>query len=1017
MRRDIDPDIPLIIGIQPSDDFLYSDLHYSALEWIFPGKLFHSPSFKLKNLFAVGTLEGPIILASKIQQSIIPICFLCGHKTEITCLKMTLQSNTFLSASRDGSIGGWHCDDGSCRFLYEGILPKGEIYLESTSNDFTQVWSWIVGIGIYLIDLSSNKIIMKINEPGLRSFSILTPLNNYFVREDLLVSIGMNEIKYFNVDVKNNLKLKNVNCIHFDINENVNISQFGFCKFEKNKIQLLNPLDLNVLFEEYLDEISENDRIACVKFESQTNFCVSSFGGLFRIYKMKRFNINDTKMEVETVQKIDLSCYFITSFAFSIINGIIFASNAKDILSIFNDKVIKLKIPNVKKKNCFVPNPNQSIVIQSDYSSSFIIYNWKDPKKIMKKISVDISSIPFSRSIDFNNDIKFLNIEQFNSKINITAISAINIVHSKSKLFIIAGDSKGTTYFFFDNSTFPIKISKDLSSSVIAIVQLPSIFSERYCSLGIGEDGSIAFYKWIEFHFLFQTNMLPILAIYYHQNKMIIVETLDGLYIVYNTEMSTPITYYSYLIEGAVLLWSNVSIKQNNELSSTLTFSIGNNSTIYNGLQISKLHSLFTNKEPIPEDCINSLKLAYQVFKPNVELNNSSNSFVLLGSENIPTFFYPMFRIKGSLIFDTSPYNSALYFISYIFIADILGYDSSQIIKESRNKVGDFLSILTQFLFVSDPNLQIISSNICANIIGNLSLQKCNELMGSYIQYFKPYSLADYDKFLLSIIAVEHIEFVQEVYHKILFDYMIKMADSSHISSSLAIIILLDGFEFWYKFAKSKVNLFKFIIKILLKKKGCNNTRINNLLSLFAGTEIEPFFQAINEIINDTQDYDSVSFLCKLCTTVSLSNQQMIGAKGTLALAKIGSHYNQYAKITQKEIEIHSSSFSSIDISENYYVIGLNDGTIHIFKDYKYISSQKLFLYSITTVSIGPNPKYAAALSADEMTLKVFCITKSGLMRNIKLETLTTYNIEGDYDIYEIVWTDSKHCCLAYHKY
>ena len=80
MRSVIESEMPLIVAIQHSKSGMFSKFHF---EWIIHGKLFHSPSFNLKNLCAAGTEEGPILLISKLTQSIVPVCLLCVHNEKL----------------------------------------------------------------------------------------------------------------------------------------------------------------------------------------------------------------------------------------------------------------------------------------------------------------------------------------------------------------------------------------------------------------------------------------------------------------------------------------------------------------------------------------------------------------------------------------------------------------------------------------------------------------------------------------------------------------------------------------------------------------------------------------------------------------------------------------------------------------------------------------------------------------------------------------------------------------------
>ncbi|KAH0788911.1 hypothetical protein GPJ56_007123 [Histomonas meleagridis] len=990
--------------------------HFTCFEWVSTGKLFHSPSFNLSNLCAVGTSEGPILLVSKLAQTIVPVCFLCGHKSPVTSLLMTLQTNTFISASSDGTIAAWHCDDGSCRFIFENILPSGFINLSISQYSCAQIWAWTVGQGAILLDLINGQIIKKILFPGLISFSLLTSLTCKYVSEDSLILVGHNKIDLFRFDDDNDVEHVKSFPINFKIGTRFVVSNFGLCKIEGDVFALYSPTTMDIIFYDKFTELDEGDSIANIKWDSQDLFCISSYYGKFRIYELRRINNGAMgSVHIESVHDFSYSAGFVDAFAFTKAEGIIFSSNSTSIVSMSSlKKWVKLVLPK-EKKICCVPEIDEPLIIQSDFSSSFNLSNWGNPKAITKEFSISSKLIPMSQSSNFHDALEYNELAyRSDNNVKITSIACyFSYSNSLKDLQIIVGASNGALYFFTERSSFPISSSCDLQSPIIGITILPEVFLTRG-HLAIAKDGSIALYRLTKLQFIYHADQFPVLSIYYHSTNLLIVHKSNGSFTIYNANSPYPLSQQTYLPTDSKLIWSNVNIQLNqSKVFSTLTVSIGNQSTFYGALQVTKLHSIPFNE--LNCDIIDTLELSYRLFNPhstpnkNEKFNEKLFSFVLVGSKNIPTFFYPLFHLRGNRVLDASPYNAAIHYISYILISRKLGHDSNYLSKgENKTKITDFLSILTQLLFVNDETVQIISANCCANLIGTLSIQKCNDLMRQYLQYLNPKALANYDKFLLSIIAVEHIDFVQEEYQKQLFKYMVYTANSEHASSNLALIILLDGFKLWSTFMKTKERFFNLLIQILMKKQKNVFSNVEKVFSVVAATENESFFNSINDIINKSNgNLNVVKYLCNLCTNVSFNNVQTVGTKGTLNIALIGSNYSQYQKITQKELQLHSLTFKTVKGDGVFWLIGTNDGTIHVFKKNKFIFSKKLFEMPISLVSIGPSSKYAAALSEDEMKLKMFALKKGFMSNNCDVVSEAVLTGDGKFDI---TWSDPNSC-------
>ena len=187
------------------------------------------------------------------------------------------------------------------------------------------------------------------------------------------------------------------------------------------------------------------------------------------------------------------------------------------------------------------------------------------------------------------------------------------------------------------------------------------------------------------------------------------------------------------------------------------------------------------------------------------------------------------------------------------------------------------------------------------------------------------------------------------------------------------------------------------------------NASVEKVFSVVAATEIDAFFGSINDIISRSNGNTTVAcWLCNLCTNVSFDNQQTVGTRGTLTIAHIGSNYSQFQKITQNELQLHSLTFRTVKGDGVFWVIGLADGTIYVFKKNKFMFSKKLFSMPVSLVSIGPNAKYAAALSEDEMVMKMFSLKKTSFISN-NCDVVSEAQLSGD-GKFDITWSDPTSC-------
>ncbi|OHT00595.1 hypothetical protein TRFO_32708 [Tritrichomonas foetus] len=1026
MRSVIESEMPLIVAVQHAKSGLFSDFHFSCFEWILFDKLFRSQSFNLPNLCAAGTEEGPILLISKLAQSIVPVCLLCVHKRGVTDIAMSLQINTFLSVSSDGSIAGWHCQDGTCCFVYENLVQPGLIKILLCASDSSQAWFWVQGKCASLVNLKDGSIIQNISFPGLTSFSILSRHSSLSVNQNLAIMTGINSTRTYQVHENNTLTLNDETFDDFVLGESAVACPNGIIRYKDNFFSVFMPNIAVPVFSDFLNDISKDDSISYVEWDIPDTLLIGTFNGYFRVYKLQGSALEQTQ-QFQVTRIISFShkkCCIFSNVAYTPHNGVIFASSSKTVISISEDsKVVKLVMPR-NNKLCCIPDSKSRIVIQSDFkSSSFQLFDWSNPQNTVKTYSIITRNIPISQSVDFRKSRSgFLSAGFMNtSNVRITALSCHIVNLPSQRIQIIAGGSDGKLYFFWENNKCPADIVNSLVAPIIGIAHLPIKFAGRSCLIAIGSDGTFCLFKWTKLSLIFASNCLPIVSVsFIESQQLIVVEKIDNSFYIYDLNDPLPLSVTTYLPQGSKIIWSRVKFPDAVDVSSTLSLHIAGASLFYSVIEVSKLKGYLIENNEIPKDFQNTIRGVMEMMSPMVrtrsvgnfskKYNSESTSFVLLGYRNLPTFFYPMYKLSGSKIFDTSPYNACLHYLTYTLMADFLGYDIDIIMKDYQSKICGFISILTQFLFVSDEKVQKIAALTCIKAIGAMTENNCQEMYKSYIQYFNKKNLADYDKYLMGIIIANHSEFVPQDYHKLVFDFIMKMSLPSHPSSPLAFSLLLSDFNFWEEIYNKKY-LMTQIIKIYYYQKDTSlfEDRFFTLIT----QQFSTFSTSIMDIIEESPLSTTVRWICQLCTAISIAKPSVVGTLGALTIAHLGSSFYQYNEIFEEELKKQKTVFlNKIANEEPVWIISTDDGFVHIFKNSKFLFKEKIFESPIHLLSIGPKALFAAAISVNEKIMKIFDLKSKILSVNKKHVTATIPLKENENDAYKIVWTGKDMCTV-----
>ena len=992
---------------------------------------------------------------------------------------MSLQINTFLSVSDDGTIAGWHCEDGTCRFLYEKLVERGTIKIVLCENDHCCAWFWIKGASASLVNLTEGKILQKIDFIGLISFSLFMKRIDFGIDA---VMIGTYENRYYKESNNGTLCLIESESNDLNLAENIVACLYGIVKYKNNSFSIYFPKSQTPAFSDTLNDIPPGDMISVVMWISFDVLLIGTFSGFFRRYKMKVESVEKSqKLKLDKKIKFSIqNCCIFSSVAYIKDIGVIFSTlsdkNDHDfghVLCLSEDnKVVKLNMPH-NDKLCCNPDPQSRTIIQHDYGSTFEIFDWSNLQSEKKIYNLLSSNFPVSQSADFKKEGNIGMQFYSNEDIKITAISCHYSSHPNKKLQIIVGGSDGRLYFFWEHLPRPTGIINSLVAPIIGIGYLPIKFSGKSCFVAIGDNGSFCLFKWTKLSMIYESNSLPIASIgFIMSQQLIVVQKIDNSYYCYELNDPTPVSITLYKPSGCQTIWSRVRFSKPSGIISTLSLDIQGSSIFYSVLEVSKLefnseeqeeqlnenteNSLLIPIDPHKKDqnkssnLKNIIKGILDIMSPTInrtksihELTNikkysNSNmstdfSFVLMGYHNFPTFFYPMFKLTGPTIIETSPYNVCFHYISYTLMERYLGYDATILGHEIHSKIFSFVSIITQFLYFNNENVQKIAVLTCIKSIEWVTEQTCQELTKTYIEYLNKKNLADYDKFLLGIIMVHFSEYVPRKFHKIVFEFLTSFSNQNYLFtpnsqnnesgesvasnsiskvkpfsglSSLAYIILLSNFELWSELSSQKVIMRQYLRFIYYK---CNIENSKQLFYSIVSNNFEVFSNTIQIVLEESPFQAIATWICELLTEISINNPKKIGTLGALSIARLGNHYVQFSEIFMNELEKHLKYFSGkILYEDQILIISTDDGFIFAFKNLKFLFQEKLFDSPITQISLGPKSKFAAAISNNE--LKIFDLKESGIFFSNKKRVISSQQLVQKTEKYEITWIEKNEC-------
>jgi hypothetical protein len=390
---------------------------------------------------------------------------------------------------------------------------------------------------------------------------------------------------------------------------------------------------------------------------------------------------------------------------------------------------------------------------------------------------------------------------------------------------------------------------------------------------------------------------------------------------------------------------------------------------------------------------------------------------VLLGRNEVPTFFYPPFRLTDSIILEASSFVAALHVIETQLIHEIIGRDSRPIPMWNP----DLLPIMIQTLFSTNLSVQRVSARFAVGLLGKVEEQKIQQLLLPYVRDGSAARIEGFssaDRFLVALLTSTQGHFVHPDYFAPLFHFLVGVSEEVTEAATVALAALLQGFAIWTKYAqRGQEGLYVIIIKGLIRRPYVDF--LDDLFCHIAYIEFDNFMKVLPELILEfvqKRDEENITRLLNLYTQVAVRNQKICGGRVSLAIAEL---WEKSATMPYSPKDIlavlhsHASLFDAVSMCEDVCLIGIPTGRVTLFRNGKCILSQPVFSASISHVSLGPKARFGVAISMDGGEAALFAIPERlalfGLRPpkpvDVKLSCLKNVNPNASYSI---IWTDER---------
>ena len=560
-------------------------------------------------------------------------------------------------------------------------------------------------------------------------------------------------------------------------------------------------------------------------------------------------------------------------------------------------------------------------------------------------------------------------------------------VHKDHEFMILAGLENGSVSMFWPNSPKPIRNVEAISSKVINFCRLNFKIGGRDPVIVFGDDGSAAIIKWLDVMVRYPATLFPIIEVYLQKEQsFIIFKYLDGTIHVCDFSHSNIVASLSTLPENITKIFPAQEEKDNKTNTFTEKIQFRQNNSVYiTKIRINGISSCKTEEQELINQRVLKLLLPslsdspQQLEQKDTTLEN--DSLVLVNSSaGSHTFFYKPYLLKGSVAYSASSRISGFHYIASRILSSMFSSVKAPQFASDQN-VPIFLPFLTHYINHSDEDIRRMSVFACANTATVISVDDAQEIITNFISNGSTLD-NDSDLFLFSMIVIAQPSTVPDKYYIQLYNFLTKRMRQSDEGSGLAIVLLLDGFEFWGKVSQNSSLLLEILREIITRE------RIKHILSIFAmvaGVKMPEFSAAFERIIEEncntnnntslSTPQETVRRLFEVTRYVAFTNIGNGGTSISLRIAMVGSKYPKFEQLVSDEMVYHCQNFKCAVSSPNYLLICVR-GNVDAFKNGSHLFTLTLFeRSSISNIFISPNEVRAIAISTEEKTAKIFNLT------------------------------------------
>lgn len=580
-------------------------------------------------------------------------------------------------------------------------------------------------------------------------------------------------------------------------------------------------------------------------------------------------------------------------------------------------------------------------------------------------------------------------------------VSAIFSTKLRSGKYFILGGNDGSICVYSKDNSVPFLHFYSVPSAIVGFCQTPFSYNGSPRILAIGADGSLCLFNLSDFRLFyigipFQINYIYTIT----SHSLLIVSIADGRYLFFNLEDSNSILETSYLPENAELIWSKAAKVIASAPVSTGCVSIGNQSITFTSFDISVI-----KPESINETETSEIKSLISL----VANSKGNATFALIGASQTPTFVYPPFSISGQKTYSSSPFIAATHWIACSVIGRTLGIPTQFIGFVNNESMSLCMPIILRNLFVSSQEIQKVCSSFCLGQFHLMTPQKCIEMTSLLISTKNVQKLPNHDKMLMAMAVTVQSKIIPPEHHQVLYGSLVAFAGSGFEYRHVALMLLTIGFSTWIS-CVSAFDLYTFQIRQLFK---INSSAYPGLIARAATEDFKTFLVAFNNVFCEIAKEGVEPNITMLLSLLSNSSfhKTKIGPYGTLQMAKLMVKYPNYASQIKEHIQMHQNMFKAIRYIDDYLMIGLPDGFIHVFIKDKPEFDMKALNSSIDIVSPSPNLEFLTivSLSTGEW-IQLSMVKKTGIFGIEKSRIVSSGTVHGVGTECLVEWYSNTQC-------